>query len=77
MKRLLRERPQNEEQPKSDQELTQSQHQEVHNPNLQVTNSRNDQHRIVSQKAEKGSQQLLRKKYENGDSEVGLLGEPS
>ena len=44
---------------------------------MQITISRNDQHRIVSQKAEKGSQQLLREKYEDGDSEVGLLGESS
>ncbi|KAF3438742.1 hypothetical protein FNV43_RR21506 [Rhamnella rubrinervis] len=44
---------------------------------LQVTISQDDQHRIVSLKAEKSSQQLLRGRYEDGDHEVGLLGAPS
>ncbi|KAF3436864.1 hypothetical protein FNV43_RR19617 [Rhamnella rubrinervis] len=44
---------------------------------LQVTISRDDQHRIVSRKAEKSSQQLLQERYEDGDREVGLLGAPS
>ena len=79
VERLPRERPQNEERPKSYQERAKSRHhsKEGQGPNLQITISRNDQHRIVSQKAEKGSQQLLREKYKDGDSEVGLLGESS
>ena len=49
----------------------------MHDPNLQVITSWNDQYRIVSQKAKKSSQQLLHEKYENGNSEVELLGESS